>query len=68
MKEVFVSWEDQLDFMESNACGSGSTDYDQVRGEMMDGLRAKHGKYTPFDYEEIPEEKLNAASSRLLST
>lgn len=52
--DIFVSWQDQIDYMEANACGSGSTDYDQVRGEMMDGLRSKHGRYASFDYEEIP--------------
>lgn len=56
-KDIFVSWQDQLNWMESNASASGSTDYDQVRNEMMDGLRSTHGRYSSFDYEEIPEEK-----------
>ena len=52
--DIFVSWQDQIDFMEANACGSGSTNYDEVRSEMIDGLRSKYGRYASFDYEEIP--------------
>lgn len=58
MTEVFVSWQDQLDFMEGNACGSGSTDYEQVRGEMHEGLRQKYGRYANFDFEVIPKAEL----------
>lgn len=55
MSEVFVGWQDQLVFMENNACGSGSTCYESVRSEMIDGLKAKHGRYTDLDLEEIPK-------------
>jgi len=58
MTDIFVSWQDQLDYMEGNACGSGSTDYDAVRGEMHDGLRAKYGRLASFDFEEIPAAEL----------
>ena len=57
---IFVSWQDQLEMMEGNACGSGSTCYESVRSEFLDGLRSKYGRYADFDLEEIPEKVLAA--------
>ena len=59
MKEVFISWEDQLDYIEANAGASGCMCYETLRDEMWEGLRQQYGIHAKFEMEEIPEEELN---------
>jgi len=55
MKEVFVSWQDQYDWMENICCATGSTCYEAIRSEMADGIRQQHGRYIVINYEPAPE-------------
>ena len=57
MKEIFISWEDQLDYMESNAGASGCQCYETLRAEMHEGLRFQYGIHANFEFEEIPGEE-----------
>jgi hypothetical protein len=59
MREVFVSWKDQLEWMENIACAGGSTCYEEVRSEMWDGLYDKYGQHANFDVEQIPQDKID---------
>lgn len=60
MKEIFMSWQDQLDFMENHAGATGETCYEALREMVSDGVRWEHGKYASINYEEIPKEELEA--------
>lgn len=55
MKEVFISWQDQFDWMENICCATGSTCYEAIRSEMADGIRREHGRYIVINYEQAPE-------------
>ena len=56
---IFVSWKEQLEYIESNAFAGGYYSYERARSEMWEGLRSKHGRYAEFDMQEIPVEILD---------
>ena len=58
MKEVFISWEDQLDYLEANTRATKCMCYETLRDDMWTGLRQQYGINARFEMEEIPEEEL----------
>lgn len=59
MREIFISWQDQLELMEFIACASGHVDYESTRSEMWDALYEQYGRDHTFTLEKIPSEDLD---------